>query len=171
MTHIWKVLRWLCKAELQASFEKCKFNITCTKFLEFIVSLDGIEVDPAKTSIIKDWSCLKTVKEVQSFLGFCNFYRQFIKDYSWIAKPLNCLTHANQSFEWGSTSELTFEALKGHLLSTPILAHYSLDQPTKVKTDALNGVVCYKCRQTKYQDALDVVDDSEESCDPQNPGQ
>ena len=80
--HVQKVLEQLCEAELQASLEKCKFNVTCMRFLSFIVSPNGIEVDPAKTSIIKDWSCPKTVKKVQSFLGFCNFYRQFIKNYN-----------------------------------------------------------------------------------------
>ena len=44
--------------------------------------MDGIEVDPEKTQVIYDWNVPSTIREVQSFLGFCNFYQRFIKDYS-----------------------------------------------------------------------------------------
>ena len=103
--HVQKVLKQLCKTELQAIFEKCKFNITCIMFLRFIISLNRIEVNFAKTLIIKNWSHPRMVREVQSLLRFCNFYRQFIEDYSWIAKPLNCLTWAGQPFQWDFSSE------------------------------------------------------------------
>ena len=68
--HIQKVLKWLCEARLQANLEKCEFNVTCTKFLEFIVSSDGIEVDPAKTSIIRNWSHPKKIRRFNHFWDF-----------------------------------------------------------------------------------------------------
>jgi hypothetical protein len=49
-------------------------------------------MDPIKLKAIQDWPLPRTVKEVQKFLGFCNFYRRFVKDYSHIARPLFNLT-------------------------------------------------------------------------------
>ena len=59
-----------------------------TKYLGFIISTDGIQVDPDKIKVIEEWHHPRTVRGVQSFLGFCNFYRRFIRDYSQIAVPL-----------------------------------------------------------------------------------
>ena len=69
-----KVLERLHKASLQASLEKCEFGVEWMKYLGFIVSTEGIVVDPEKTSVICDWNWPTMVKGVQSFLGFCNFY-------------------------------------------------------------------------------------------------
>jgi hypothetical protein len=66
------------------------------KFLGFIVSTKGVEVDPAKIVVVQDWQALFTVKGVQGFLSFYNFYRYFIKEYGQIARPLNILTQGIQ---------------------------------------------------------------------------
>jgi hypothetical protein len=60
--------------------------------------MEGIEVDPEKVQTIRNWQILTTVQRVQSFLGFCNFYQQFIKEYSHIARPLYILTKKNHPF-------------------------------------------------------------------------
>ena len=80
--HVRKVLQRLREAGLQASISKCEFHVTRTKYLGYILTTDGIEVDPEKTAAIRGWKKPTTVRGVQSFLGFCNFYRQFIKNYS-----------------------------------------------------------------------------------------
>src|SRR5438045_3541076 len=72
--HICKVLLWLCKAGLQANIKKCKFNVTHMKYLGFIISTDGVQVDPEKVKAIRNWKQPTSVQGVQSFLGFCNFY-------------------------------------------------------------------------------------------------
>jgi predicted oxidoreductase len=72
--HVNKVLQRLRDAGLQADIRKCEFGVTCTKYLGFIISTDSIEVDPEKTDVIRHWEEPRTVKGVQSFLGFCNFY-------------------------------------------------------------------------------------------------
>ena len=63
-----------------------------TKYLGFIISTDGIEVDPEKVEVVEAWLPPTTVKGVQSFLKFCNFYRRFIREYKRIVKPLIYLT-------------------------------------------------------------------------------
>ena len=72
--HVKAVLQRLRDAGLQASIKKCEFHVTRTKYLGFILTTDGIEVDPEKTQVIHDWNVPSTVQGVQSFLGFCNFY-------------------------------------------------------------------------------------------------
>ena len=90
--HVCKVLQRLQKAGLQVDIKKSEFSVKRTKYLGFIISTDGIEADPEKTAVINQWEPPRTVKGVQSFLGFCNFYRRFIKNYSRVARPLTCLT-------------------------------------------------------------------------------
>jgi hypothetical protein len=55
--------------------KKCEFHVKQTKYLGFIVTIEGIEVDPEKVQTIGNWQILMTIQGVQSFLGFCNFYQ------------------------------------------------------------------------------------------------
>lgn len=82
----------LCEAGLQADIRKSEISVIYAKYLGFIISTDGIEADPEKTSVINQWEPPRAVRGVQSFLGFCNPYRRFIRNYERIAKPLNRLT-------------------------------------------------------------------------------
>ena len=110
--HVKAVLQQLHDAGLQASIKKCEFHVTQTKYLGFILTMDGIEVDPEKTQVIHDWNVPSTVQEVQSFLGFCNFYQRFIKDYSQIARLLNQLTKKEVPFVWNDKCQEAFGELK-----------------------------------------------------------
>lgn len=139
--HVTKVLARLRDAGLQADIDKCEFHVTKTKFLGFIVGVEGIAVDPDKISAVKDWQQPTTVKGIQFFLGFCNFYRRFVKEYSRIAKPLTYLTRKEVSFKWGKDCQLAFETLKSRLLSAPVLMHFEHGRPTKLETDASDGVI------------------------------
>ena len=86
LTH--EVLRRLERYDLYLKPEKCFFDQTTIEYLGVIIS-DGIaRMDPVKVQGIAHWPTPTTVKELQSFLGFCNFYRRFIHDYSKIAQPL-----------------------------------------------------------------------------------
>ena len=73
-----KVLAKLKEAELYAKPEKLKFSVEKTIFLGFIISANGIEMDLVKVDDIYNWETPKSVKDVQCFLGFANFYRRFI---------------------------------------------------------------------------------------------
>ncbi len=87
MEHVNKVLAKLRKAGLQVDIDKSEFHVTETKFLGLIISVDGIKMDPAKIQTIVEWEEPKTLKQVQAFLGFRNFYRRFIRNFAKIAKP------------------------------------------------------------------------------------
>ena len=139
--HVKRVLQRLQEAGLQASLKKCEFSVTKTKFLGFIISTEGIATDPEKVAVVLSWERPTTVKGVQSFLGFCNFYRRFIHGYSRIARPLTQLTKKEVRFEWMKACTQAFEELKHRLASAPILAHYHPEWPTRVETDASDGAV------------------------------
>ena len=69
-----KVLTKLQEARIQADVDKCEFHVTETKYLGLIISVDGIKIDLLKVDVIKLWDTPTCVREVRSFIGFCNFY-------------------------------------------------------------------------------------------------
>src|SRR5260221_3772798 len=89
--HIHEVLCRLCTAGLYTNLKKCKFHMDTVEYLRFILSPKGLQMDPAKVSMILDWPEPWKVQDVQAFLGFANFYRRFIHNYSEITLPLNHL--------------------------------------------------------------------------------
>jgi hypothetical protein len=88
--------RKLHKAGLKLDIEKSEFAFSEVKYLGFIISAgEGIKIDPGKIKAIKKWEASTTVKGVRSFIGFSNFYRGFIKNFSEVAAPLMLLTRKN----------------------------------------------------------------------------
>ena len=152
--HVRKVLERLRKAGLQADIKKSEFRVTRTKFLGFIVSTKGIEIDPSKIEVIKDWKEPTTVKGVQSFLGFCNYHRRFIPTYGRIARPLHLLTRKGVVLKWTPECQEAFDQLRSLVLSAPILRHYRPDFKTMVETDASNGVVAGVLSQQDWETGL-----------------
>ena len=102
----------------------CEFNREKMTFVGYMVSPSGIGMDPAKVTSILDWSIPKSVKEVQSFLGFANFYRKFIQDYSSVATPLTTLTRKLVKFTWSVEARAAFRSLQHAFTSAPILQHF-----------------------------------------------
>ena len=76
--HVWEVLWRLCANSLFAHADKCKFHITSCKYLGYMLSPDSLMMAPNKVQIIQDWPEPCKVKDIQSFLGFANFYHCFI---------------------------------------------------------------------------------------------
>lgn len=95
-----------------------------------------IAPDQTKLNAISKFPTPKKVKDVQSFLGLCNYYRKFVKDFSIIAKPLYNLTKKGVDFIWDAKSQNTFEILKSKLISAPVLAHFQPNEPTELRVDA-----------------------------------
>ena len=96
--HVKMVLERLREAGLQVDIIKSEFFVKETTFLGVIVSTDGIRMDFKKIQVVVDWMTSTNLKEVQTFLGFCNFYRRFIRDFVKIAKCMNKLAIKNVLF-------------------------------------------------------------------------
>jgi len=134
--HVRQVLQRLLDAGLQVDIKKCDFSTTRTKFLGFILTDKGVKADPEKVAIISQWQEPKTKKGIQSFLGFCNFYRMFIKGYGHIARPLTQLTRKGiDRIELSEEARKSFQTLRQALVNAPTLVHFDHELPTRVETD------------------------------------
>ena len=133
--HVRLVLEKLRERGLYAKLEKCLFHQTEMEFLGFIATTDGLKMDPKKVEAIVSWEVPKTVRDVQCFLGFANFYRIFIKNYSRVAAPLTRLT-CKDKLEWGPQAEKAFQNLKTAFTKAPILVHHDFAKAFYLETDA-----------------------------------
>ena len=78
-------------------------------------------MDPVKLSGVADWPAPKRLKDTQAFMGFANFYRRFIKDFSEITRPMNDLTKKNTPWNWGMEQQQAFDILKKKFTEAPVL--------------------------------------------------
>ena len=96
----------------------------------------GILTDPSKINKVTNWPEPTSTREVQQFLGFANYYRRFIRDFSQVAKPLHRLTERNCPFKWTSECQQSFDKLKVKLTTAPVLAYPDYNKPFILDTDA-----------------------------------
>ena len=108
----------------------------CIDYLGLILEEGVMHMDPAKIAGIATWPMPTSVKQVQSFLGFCNFYRPFIYQFSHITRPLNELTRKDTQWTWGKRQQEAFKSLRKRITSEPLLKQPQLDQQFKVEVDA-----------------------------------
>src|SRR5882672_193522 len=116
--------------------EKCEFKTQKVEYLGFILEPGKISMDPKKLAGIRDWPSPKNLRQVRSFLGFGNFYRGFIREFSNKVRPLTELTKKEQPFLWGPRQEQVFQELKEIFQTAPVLAMPDPDKPFFVESDA-----------------------------------
>ena len=149
--HVRQVLQRLLKNQLFVKAEKCEFHVSTVSFLGFVVSGDNIQMDPAKVSAVADWPIPTSRKLVQRFLGFANFYRRFIRNFSMIAAPLHALTSPQVQCQWSPQADLAFKRLWESFNSAPILTLPDISLQFVVEVDASDlgiGAVLSRCSKT-----------------------
>ncbi len=135
--HVAEVLQRLRKNNLFLKAEKCSFHQSSVKFLGYRIDQEGIKMDEGKVTSIQDWPMPTSIKELQRFLGFANFYRRFIQNYSSIAGPLtDLLKHKPKSLSWTPSATKFFNILKETFITAPILVHPDLSKAFVVEVDA-----------------------------------
>lgn len=135
--HVLQVLRKLREHQLYLKLEKCEFHTSTVQFLGYIISQEGIQMDPRKVDAIQDWPMPATIKELQRFLGFANFYRRFIQNYSHLSSPLtSALKGRPKSLSLTPAAMEAFQQLKDSFSSAPVLAHPNPELPFIVEVDA-----------------------------------
>jgi len=138
LSRLEQVFERLRSANLKLNPKKCCFFKREIRYLGHVVTREGIKTDPEKISAVRDWPIPRTKKQIRSFLGFCSYYRKFIKGFSLIAKPLFSLTEDSVKFVWTEKCEEAFKELKKHLVSSPILSYPDSQGCFILDTDASN---------------------------------
>ncbi|KAI2645678.1 Transposon Tf2-6 polyprotein [Labeo rohita] len=132
-----KVLQRLREHNLYLKAEKCTFHQSSVQFLGYFIDHTGVKMDESKVEAIVNWPTPTTVKSLQKFLGFSNFYRRFINNYSTIASPLTSMLKGKpKTLTWTPKATQAFQQLKQAFITAPILAHPDPQLPFVVKVDA-----------------------------------
>ncbi|KAL0185666.1 hypothetical protein M9458_017336, partial [Cirrhinus mrigala] len=135
--HVRAVLQRLITHQLYAKEEKCEFHQDKVSFLGYIISADGVAMDERKVSAVLRWPRPNTLKELQRFLGFANFYRRFIRHFSSVAAPLTTMVRRGTSrLAWSQPALQAFDDLRRRFSTAPILHHPDPDRPFIVEVDA-----------------------------------
>ena len=156
-THVKLVLARLRSARLFAKPEKCQFHMTEIEFLGFLISARGISMDPGKVSAITSWPPPRSVHDIQVFIGFANFYRRFISNYSKITSPITSLLKKNINFIWSEAAQKAFDYLKLRFTSAPILRHFDANRPSIIETDASDFAIACIISQLDDKNILHPV--------------
>jgi hypothetical protein len=141
--HLRLVLEKLRSNQLYAKFSKCEFWLTEVTFLRYVIFAGGVSIDPGKVKDVLNWMPPMSTSEIQSFLGLAGYYRRFIKDFSKIAKLMTKLLEKDKAFEWTVECQASFEELRKHLTSAPVLDLLDLTKKFDIYCDASRrGLVC-----------------------------
>ena len=136
LERIREVFECLREAGFKMRAEKCDFMRTETKYLGRVVSAEGIKPDPAPVSKIKEWMPPRNKEELQSFLGFANYYRDFIPFHAAKVQPMQELLRKNQHFYWKEKHQEAFDSVKQALADATALAAPNEEGRFVLDTDA-----------------------------------
>lgn len=133
--HLQMVFDLLKANQLFAKLAKCSFAQKQIEYLGHIISTEGVDTDGAKVEAMLSWPVPKSVKELREFLGLTGYYRQFIKDFALISKPLSELLKKG-GFQWTEKATQAFEELKQAMVKAPVVALPNFTIPFVVEVDA-----------------------------------
>jgi len=127
-----EIFERLRQFNLKIEPDKCEFLKTELNYLGHIVTSEGVKPDPNKVQAINDFPIPKNVTDVKSFLGLAGYYRQFIPQFSKIAKPLNDLLKKNNIWKWEQEQMNRFHCLQT-LTQEPVLQYPDFTKPFVLK--------------------------------------
>lgn len=133
---LWKVMSLLKEHNLQLKVSKCIFYAKQFDYLGHVITKDGIKANPKKLEAINNFPIPTTVKKVQSFLGLCQYFRRYVRNFSRIAKGLITLLKKEVPFVWTHVQQTAFDELKKALMEQVVLKFPDFEQIFYVTTDA-----------------------------------
>jgi transposase InsO family protein len=151
LVHLEDVLKRLRDANVKAAIEKCRFVFPELGFLGHIVSRVGIKPDPEKVIKLRNFPVPKNKREIRQFFGLASYYRKFIRNFAFIANPLNHILKEDLKFSWDKAQQKAFEFLRNVLASEPVLlSHPDFSKEFVVQTDASD--ISISCILSQYDD-------------------
>ena len=136
MVRLREVFECLREAGFKMRVAKCDFMKSEIKYLGRVVSAEGIKPDPKAVSKLRDWEVPRSKTELQRFLGFANYYREFIPWHAKLAAPLHATTGLGATFAWGDEQQQAFNAIKLALIEATALAQPDLEGEFVLDIDA-----------------------------------
>ena len=133
--HLRNALDKLHPAKLFGRLHKCEFLKEQVGYLGFEIGRDGIRTSPEKVKAILDWPRPQSTHDIRSFLGLASYYRNFVRGFLQLAKPLTDLTRAKVDWKWGNTEENSFLVLKAAMATSPVLRLPGFELQFVVMTD------------------------------------
>ncbi|XP_071571820.1 uncharacterized protein [Temnothorax nylanderi] len=131
-----QVLIILKKYSLELNLAKCSFLKHEIEYLGYLITRDGITMSKRHVQAIIDYPTPSNVRDLQGFLGLCNFFRRFIRDFALKAKPLQNLLKKGVQFDFDTNCKSALEQLKRELVSPSVLRIYNPRAETELHTDA-----------------------------------
>lgn len=135
-TLVTEVLKRLQDNDLFLKPEKCTFEAEEVEYLGMILGHGKITMDPVKVAGVLDWPTPRNLTDVRAFIGFGNFYRRFIRNFSDRARPLHDLTKKDVPWHWTDTEQKAFDDLKQAFISAPVIIQPDSSKPFRVECDA-----------------------------------
>ncbi|TAQ83295.1 hypothetical protein B7494_g8382 [Chlorociboria aeruginascens] len=140
-TAVKEVMGRLRTYKLYINLKKCAFRVDTVTFLGFVISPRGVEMEAERVRTVSEWPEPKTIRDIQTFLGFAGFYRRFIKGYSRHTAGLTNMLKTSskkpsEPFKLTEHARMNFEEMKARFCSAPVLRHFRADLPIMVETDA-----------------------------------
>ena len=134
--HLQLVFEALRAANLKLKPKKCKLYQESVTYLGYKLSADGISSDEGKIRALRESKREVNITEVRSTVGYCSYYRWFVKEFAGIARPLHEITKKNRRFSWTPDCQKAFEKLKAAMMESTILVHPDYQSPFVLDTDA-----------------------------------
>ena len=134
-----KVLQKLKENQLAVAGHKSIFHASEFEFLGYMVNQEGLKMSERTVESITTWETPRNIQDIQRFLGFTNYYRRFIKNFSALCRPLtDSLKKTDKEFKWTELHQHRFNELKKAFTSAPILRHFDPSKEVIIETDASN---------------------------------
>ena len=150
-----EVLKRLEENDLYVKPEKCAWKVNKVNFLGVVMGQGKIEMEEEKVEGVLSWPVPKMVRDIRKFLGLTNYYRQFIKNFAALAKPLNILTRKDKKWKWEEAQQKAFKQLKEIFTTRPLLVVSNLDKEFRVEADTSNfatgGILSIKYKDNRWR--------------------
>ena len=120
-----------------------------------VIRKNRVRIEKEKMQGVVKWLVPKEMKDVQKFLELANYYRQFVKDFAKIAKPLHKMMRKEMKWSWEERQQKVFEELKERFMMEPVLVILDLDKKMRVEVDASDfatgGILSIKCEDERWK--------------------